>query len=98
MNVTEIERDPELQRVLWACYKWWQGDPLPAHDRSVWYGWVIGPYKDRFGTQFHQSRLYRLTKLGFLKQDNTSRGGNRRYYKLVTPNQVGDLLRKWELN
>jgi len=98
MKTREIENNSELQRVLWACYKYWEGESSPPQERVICYSWVIGSYKDRFGTEFHQSKLYVLTKLGFLKQDDTARGGNRRYYKIVSPNQVGDLLKKWSLS
>ena len=98
MRVNEIENDPELQRVLWACYKYWQGESLPPHKRAICYSWVRRLYENRFGTKFHQSRLRRLAKLGFLKQDVASRGGNRRYYKIIDPDRVDDLLRKWNLN
>ena len=98
MNASEIESDAELQRVLWACYKYWQGESSPPQDRVICYSWVIGPYRERFGTDFHQSRLYLLTKLGFLKQDDTARGGNRRYYKIISPSRVADLLTKWKLS
>jgi hypothetical protein len=98
MEANEIEDDVELQRVLWACYKYWHDESLPPYERIICYNWVLGPYENRFGTKFHQSGLRRLTKLGFLKQDHASRGGHRRYYKIVDPNRVADLLRKWILN
>jgi hypothetical protein len=97
MKANEIENNLELQRVLWACYKYWQGEPLPPHERAICYSWVIGPYEERFGARFHQSRLRRLTELGFLKKDDTSGGGRRRYYKIIDPDRVDDLLRKWNL-
>jgi hypothetical protein len=99
MKANEIENAPELQQVRWACYQYWQGEELlPPHKRVIWYKWVLGPYKDRFGTKFHQSKLRLLAKLGFLKQDDALRSGHRRYYKIVDPNRVDDLLRKWDLN
>ena len=73
MKVDEIKNDPELQQVLWACYRYWQNESLPAHKRVICYSWIIEPYEERFGTKFHQSRLRRLTELGFLKRDDTSR-------------------------
>lgn len=97
MGPNEIEDDLELQRILWACYKYWDGESLPPQERIICYSWVLGPYEDRFGTKFHQSGLRRLTKLRFLEKDDTSRGGHRRYYKIVDPDRVGDLLRKWNL-
>ena len=98
MRANEIENDLELQRVLWACHKYWQSESLPPHERAICYSWVLRLYEDRFATKFHQSRLRRLTKLGFLEQDDTSRGGHRRYYKITDPNRVDNLLRKWDLN
>jgi hypothetical protein len=98
MTANEIESDLELQRVLWACYKYWQGEPSLPHERVICYNWVLGLYEDRFDAKFHQSKLLLLTKLGFLKQDDTSRGGHRRYYKIIDPDRVDDLLRKWNLS
>ncbi len=98
MTASAIERDPELQRVLWACYRYWQAESLPTEDRAVCYGWVVRPYEEAFGTQFHQSRLARLTKFGFLQQAETSRGGKRRYYTMANPERIGELLKQWNLN
>lgn len=98
MGADGIEDDVELQRILWACYEYWHAESLPHHERIICYNWILGPYKDRFGTTFHQSGLRRLTKLGFLKQDQTSRGGHRRYYKIADPDRLGELLRKWNLS
>ena len=98
MRADEIEDYPELQRVFWACYKYWQGESLPPGERIICYSWVLHLYEDKFGTKFHQSRLRQLAKFGFLKQDHTSRSGRRRYYKIVDPDRVDVLLRKWNLN
>ncbi len=98
MKVAGIEGDPELQRVLWACYSYWQREPLPPENRSICYSWVVGPFTARFGAGFHQSRLERLARLGFLEKDDTSRGGARRYYKLSDPARVVALLKAWGLN
>jgi len=95
MNVAEIERNPELQRVLLACYEYWQTEPLPPEQRSVCFSWVSGTHRRMFGEEFHPAKLYQLTKLGFLKQDDTSRGGHRRYYKIVDPSLVELLASKW---
>ncbi|GEM_PF-1587917 len=97
MKTGEIENDSELQRVLWACYKYWQSELLPAHKRNVCYSWIVGLYDERFGAKFHPSKLRRLTRLGFLKEDDTSRGGHRRYYQIISPSHVDELLRKWGL-
>lgn len=98
MGANEIEEDLELQRILWACYKYWQGESSPPDERDICYKWVLGTYENRFRTKFHQSRLRRLAKLRFLKQDDTSRTGHRCYYKIIDPNRVGELLSKWNLN
>lgn len=98
IRVDELEKDSELQQVLWACYEYWQGETSLPHERAICYSWVVGVYEGRFGTKFHQSKLRRLVKLGFLKEDDTSRGGHRRYYKIVEPDQVAGLLRKWNLS
>jgi hypothetical protein len=95
MTANEIENNPELQRVLWACYKYWQGESLPPDERAICYSWVVRTYEERFGTRFHHSRLRDLAKLGFLNQDDDSRSGHRRYYKIVEPNLVNDLLNRW---
>jgi len=52
MRVSEIENDQELQRILWACYKCWQGQSSPGQ-RAICYNWVLRPYEDRFGVKFH---------------------------------------------
>ena len=96
MSVNEIENDLELQRVLWACYEYWKNEPLPVSKRAICYSWIVKRYEKRFGTRFHQSRLRRLAELGFLvPEDDPSRGGHRRYYKISDPNRVYELLRKW---
>ncbi len=97
-NPIDIESDVELQGVLWACHKYWKGEPLPPEQRIVCYSWVIDDYRNRFGRGFHQTKLYWLAKLGFLKQDSSSRGQSRRYYKLTDPIRVENLLAKWRLN
>ncbi len=88
MRADEFEKDLELQQVLWACYEYWQGETLPPRERVICYSWVVRVYEDRFGTKFHHSKLRHLAKLGFLKEDSTSRGGQRRYYKIVEPDHV----------
>ncbi len=98
MNVRDrIEDDVELQRILWACYKYWEGESLPVQERAVCYSWVSKVYEGRFGTGFHPPRLRQLAKLGFLERKEVSRGGGRRYYKIVEPDRVADLLRQWKL-
>ena len=98
MQTDEIENDSELKRVLWACYQYWQTESSPPHERVICYKWVLGPYGDRFGTRFHHSKLHQLSKLGFLEQEETSRAGHRRYYRLVDSERIADLLKRWQLD
>ncbi len=97
MQMNEIENNPELQQVLWACYDYWKNEDMPIEERVICYSFVKDPYKKRFGKMFHQSKLSKLANLGFLERDRKTRGGNRRYYKLVNPDRVVVLLRKWDL-
>lgn len=97
MRIDEIKNDSELQRVLWACYRYWQDEQLPPEEKVICYEWVIICFEKKFGAKFHQSRLRHLAELGFLEICDTSRGGRRRYYKIINPDRVGDLLRKWNL-
>ena len=85
--------DTELQRVLWACYDCWQGQELPPGQRDVCYTWVVPTYQRRFRIAFPQHRLLTLSKLGLLRKADTARAAHRRYYKLVDPQQVAELLR-----
>jgi len=89
---------PNLRQIVWACHHYWQNEFLSPADRVVCYKWVARRHRDRFGTNFHQSALDRLAKLGFLGKDDTSRGGNRRYYKLTRPADIERLLIQWRLN
>ena len=90
--------DLELQRVLWACLAYWNTEPNPLDERVVCYPWVARRYKDRFGGTFHQSRLQHLARLGFLAKDDTSRGGNRRYYRINGTAQLAEFLKGCNLN
>lgn len=81
----------DLRRVLWACYAYWQTEPVPEGERQVCFFWVEGKYKARFGETFHQTKLATLAKLGFLAKGDDARGGNRRYYTLKDPQAIRDL-------
>lgn len=98
MTINEALIDLESQRVLWACLTRWSTEPNPFHERAVCYSWVARCYKNRFGGTFHQSRLQHLARLGLLTKDDTSRGGDRRYYRISNPERLGELLKKWNLN
>lgn len=91
-----IENDPELQHVLWACYKYWAGESLPPDERLICYTWVKEVYEKEFGAQFQKSKLQHLAKLEFLSLGDTARGGRRRYYKLVDPDRIHEMLKSWE--
>ena len=97
MNSGEININKDIREVLWACCKYWQREDVPKKNRSIYYTWVKGPYQERFRKLFHQSKLHQLAKLVFLEPEDTSRGGNRRYYKLVKPEKINKLLEGWSL-
>jgi hypothetical protein len=88
----------ELRRVLWACLTYWNTEPNPIDNRAVCYSWVARCYEERFGETFHPSRLQHLARLGYLTKDDTSRGGNRRYYRISDPGRLADFLNARNLN
>jgi hypothetical protein len=98
MTINQALIDAESQRVLWACLSYWSTEPNPVDERAICYSWVVRGYKDRFGRTFHQSRLRHLVRAGLLTQDDTSRRGNRRYYRISNPELLGELLKNWNLN
>ena len=98
MKTKEALTDPELQRILWACLTYWNTEQNPFDERAVCYSWVARCYKNRFGRTFHQSKLQHLALLGLLTKDDTSRGGNRRYYRIHDQAQLGEFLKDCNLN
>jgi hypothetical protein len=98
MTINEALIDRELQRVLWACLAYWSTEPNPPDKRAVCYSWVARRYQDRFAGTFHQSRLHHLALLGLLAKDDTSRGGNRQYYRINDPAQLAEFLKGCNLN
>ena len=97
MTTEELETNLELQRVLWACYKYWITEVLPVEQRVVCYTWVLKAYRARFGGAFPRSGLERLARLGLLEKAESARGGKRRYYRISNPDQLSGLLAKWGL-
>jgi hypothetical protein len=98
MIIDETLTDAELQRVLWACLDYWSSEEIPLDERVICYSWVVRRYKTRFGLTFHPSRLQRLTRSGLLMKDDTSRGGNRRYYRINAPATLVEFLKGCNLN
>jgi len=87
----ELRNNPELQKVAKACLDY--GNPV------VCFSWVARCYRTRFGGTFHQSRLAELERLGFLAKDGeTSCGGHRRYWRILDPAGLAELLRGCNLN
>jgi restriction system protein len=89
----DLADDPELLRVLQACYESWSRGSAPPEQRSICHSWLTGPYQELFGETFHQGRLRTLARMGFLREDNSSRGGHRRYYTIPDPDRVAALVK-----
>jgi restriction system protein len=88
-----FDEDPELLQILQACYECWSRESVPPDQRAVCHSWIAGPYEKLFGKTFHQGRLRKLARLGLLKEDYTTRGGHRRYYKIQDPARVAELIK-----
>jgi len=98
VSAISLDDDRELQRILWACYGYWEAEGLPPEERIVCYSWVVRRYTEKFGGTFHPSTLARLASLGFLEREGGSRGGNRRYYRVVDPARLAEALHEWFLD
>jgi len=98
MTLTEELTDPQLLRILWACLTYWSTEPSSVDQRSVCYAWVVKVYANKFGGTFHPSRLQYLARLGLLSKDDTSRGGDRRYYRINAPAHLAEFLKGCNLN
>jgi hypothetical protein len=98
MTPNEKLSDPELQRVVWACLTYWSTEQQPLDERAICYKWVARCYKNKFGGTFNQSRLQHLARLGLLTKGDTSRGGNRRYYRISDPGKLAEFLEGCNLN
>jgi len=86
--------DPEFLRVLQACYECWSRGTSPSEKRSICHSWITGLYETLFGGSFHQGRLRTLARRGLLREEDTSRGGHRRYYTMPDPARVAELVSK----
>jgi hypothetical protein len=85
----EVLNDPELNRILLACLDCGKEKPEPV----IWFSSVARYYKARYSRTFHQSRLAELERLGVLAKDgDTSRGGSRRYYRIIDPFALAERL------
>jgi len=93
-SLEHVEIAPESRQILWACLKYWETELLAPEERSVCYSWVERLYRDRFGRTFHQSKLEQLAELGLLEKADTSRGGNRRYYRIPDPSRIRSIVRE----
>ena len=77
---------PECKRIFLACldYGKTQDTPQPV----ICYSWVARRHEAMFGGTFHPSGLHQLERLGVLAKDgDTSRGGGRRYYRIIAPTE-----------
>jgi hypothetical protein len=73
-----------LREVLWACYTYsLTQDHLREEERFVCFSWVERIHRSEFGRSLHNGHLQQLASLGFLLKDDTSRQGNRRYYRIT---------------
>jgi DNA-binding XRE family transcriptional regulator len=88
----------ELQRILWACFTYWNSEPNPVDERVFCYSWIIWFYKAKFGETFNQIKLHQLARLGLLAKDNASRCGTRRYYRINDPVQLAEFLKDCKLD
>ena len=98
MKANQVHLGPELHRVLWAVFDYWNAEPLPLEERSICYTWIVRRYQNKFDGPFHQSRLQELARLGLLEKDDAAHQGNRRYYKVSDPAQVAALLKDANMN
>lgn len=85
------ELDVETLRVLCACYEYWATEPLPIEDRVICFRWIKRGFESRFGVELTRREFDLAAKSGLLVKADTSRGGNRRYYRLVDPDQLRQL-------
>jgi hypothetical protein len=94
-----ILNDRELQRIALACLDYWSMGSCAPAEPIICYKWVARCYQARFGGTFHQARLGGLARFGFLAKDgDTSRGGGRRYYRIIDPSALAELLKGCNAN
>lgn len=88
----------DLQRILWACLAYWSNEPLAFDERVICYSWVARLHQNKFGVSFAPSKLRYLGELGLLAQVDTSRGGDRRYWRINDPQLVAKILHGCNFN
>lgn len=56
---------------------------LAPPDGAICFEWMRPVYRELFGGELHQSKLNALANRGLLCRNDSTRGGNRRYYTLA---------------
>ena len=75
---------PILRDALCACYRYSLSEHhLPEEERLVCFAWAKRIHRTEFGGALHNTHLRQLARLGFLAKSDTSRQGNRRYYRIT---------------
>lgn len=78
-STTELTED--LRNVLSECRAFLKS--VDSTSQRVCYEWVSRPFRDRHGRGMRPQHLAQLARLGFLTKENATRGGARRYYRVV---------------
>ena len=94
----ELAGDPRLQRALQASYEYWSGEDQPVEQRLICFRWIKNRCRARFGMALTRAQFDRLWRLGLLEKADTSRGGDRRYYRLCDPEAIRCLVERFRQN
>ena len=76
-----IELTEELRDVLSECHAFLKS--VDSTTQRVCFEWISRSFRHRHGRDIHPERLAQLARLGFLEKENATRGGARRYYRVV---------------
>jgi hypothetical protein len=68
---------------------------MPTEGQEICYTWVSSHHQRRFGGDCMPPQLRQLADLGYLRRGDLAQGGSRRYYSLVDPQRVSQLLGEW---